>query len=234
MISNKICGNCNTRGHIYKHCTGPITSIGIIAFRKCNQDTLDPVFINYLDHKVPPDRSNQMKVLLIQRKDTMGFIDFIRGKYPNDNPEHYLKTFISEMIPSEINSLLTKDFDTLWDELWADHTSKYYKNDKKDAKEKYLTLNVPELIHSTPSSQWIFQEFGLPKGRRNLRENFKDCAIREFQEETGYTSNDYTLLDEIGHIEESFIGSNNINYKHIFLTHNVFYHCLILFCHTFK
>lgn len=215
MNSNKICGNCGIKGHIYKECTGPITSIGIIAFRQNENDKLSDIFINYLD-KVESNRNNENKVLLIQRKDTMGYIDLIRGKYPKDNAEKYIKIFISEMIPEEINSLKTKDFDTLWDELWADHTSKYYKNDKKEAKEKFSKLDLTKFINDSLIQQWCFQEFGLPKGRRNLHETFKKCAIREFEEETGYSSDDYIILDELGYIEEEFTGSNDIQYKHIY------------------
>lgn len=215
MNFNKICGNCGIKGHIYKECTGPITSIGIIAFRQNKKDTLDKIFHEYLKD-TNPDRDKNLKVLLIQRKDTMGFIDFIRGKYPEKNKTDYLKVYLSEMIPEEVESLRTKHFDQLWDELWYDHTSKYYKNDKKEAKEKFNQINLKELLENCTDSKWKYQEFGLPKGRRNLKENFKDCAIREFEEETNYTPDEYTLLDELGNIEEEFTGSNGVRYKHIY------------------
>ena len=33
---------------------------------------------------------------------------------------------------------------------------------------------------------WKTPEWGFPKGRRNYQENDLACALREFQEETGY------------------------------------------------
>ena len=57
---------------------------------------------------------------------------------------------------------------------------------------------------------------GFPKGRRNLRESDKDCAMREFQEESGYKKEDYNILDDEEPIEELFSGTNNIRYKHIY------------------
>jgi ADP-ribose pyrophosphatase YjhB (NUDIX family) len=207
---NKTCGNCGQKGHIYVDCEGPITSIGIIAFRKNKKDILQPIFETYLKDNKELNRENKLKVLLIQRKDTMGYIDFLRGK----NPE-YLNVQIEEMIPEELERLRTCDFDTLWDDLWNDHSSKYYKNDKKKCKYKFNEVDINKLIDPDMKSLWTFQEFGIPKGRKNLKENFRDCAIREFEEETGYSSNHYKIINT-GTVEEKFIGSNGIEYKHIY------------------
>ena len=43
------------------------------------------------------------------------------------------------------------------------------------------------------------------------------CAIREFEEETDVSKNEYTLLDNvILKLTEEFIGSNGVRYKHIY------------------
>jgi 8-oxo-dGTP pyrophosphatase MutT (NUDIX family) len=207
---HKTCGNCGIKGHIYVDCEGPITSIGIIAFRRNKKDILQPIFETYLKDNKDKDRENKLKVLLIQRKDTMGYIDFLRGK----NPE-YLNVQIEEMIPEELERLKTQDFDSLWDKLWNDHSSKYYKNDKKKCKAKFYDIDINKVIDSNKKSSWAFQEFGIPKGRKNIKENFRDCAIREFEEETGYSSNHYNIIDT-GTVEEKFVGSNGIEYKHIY------------------
>jgi 8-oxo-dGTP pyrophosphatase MutT (NUDIX family) len=41
-----------------------------------------------------------------------------------------------------------------------------------------------------------------------------DCGIREFTEETGYSCNDFKLIENIIPYEEIFIGSNIKSYKH--------------------
>jgi ADP-ribose pyrophosphatase YjhB (NUDIX family) len=210
---NKICGNCGKKGHMYKDCNGPITSIGIIAFRRKQTDRIKPDYYKSLLGKDPPDsRNNQVKILLIQRKDTIGYIDFIRGKY--DNEVQLIKD-LNEMTPCEVERLKTYCFDKLWDDLWADHTCKYYRNDKRNAKYKYEKLNIPYLI-SQSKQKWVYQEYGLPKGRRNMKEKNRDCAEREFQEETGYESDNYIIIKQLGKIEENFTGTNGVCYKHIY------------------
>ena len=54
------CNNCNRNNHVYNNCRAPITSIGVIAFR-CGES--GPEF------------------LMIRRRDSFGFVDFVRGKY---------------------------------------------------------------------------------------------------------------------------------------------------------
>ena len=41
-----------------------------------------------------------------------------------------------------------------------------------------------------------------------------NCAIREFEEETGYSSENLIILKNVGFIEEIFTGSNAKSYKH--------------------
>ena len=42
-------------------------------------------------------------------------------------------------------------------------------------------------------------EWGFPKGRRNLKERDRECAVREFSEETGLTAEDYIIQEKILH-----------------------------------
>ena len=58
--TNELCNNCGKYGHLYKHCKIPITSFGVIIFRM---------------------NRGQREYLMIRRKDTLGYIDFMRGKY---------------------------------------------------------------------------------------------------------------------------------------------------------
>ena len=63
-------------------------------------------------------------------------------------------------------------------------------------------------------SVWDEPEWGFPKGRRNPHETDITCAIREFQEETGLKRNDFTLIQNIYPISETFFGSNQVHYCH--------------------
>ena len=58
---NNFCNNCGKNGHLFHQCKIPITSIGVIL-----ADISGP----------------EIKFLMIRRKDTLGYVDFIRGRYP--------------------------------------------------------------------------------------------------------------------------------------------------------
>ena len=63
---------------------------------------------------------------------------------------------------------------------------------------------------------WSEPEWGFPKGRRNMKENNQECAIREFKEEANYDIADYIFANSIVPINEDLIGTNGVPYKHIY------------------
>ena len=201
------CCNCGKSGHSFHQCKMPIISIGIIAF--------------IFDEKI-----NDYKFLMICRKDTLGFMDFIRGKYSIYNKE-YIINLLKEMTIYEKERLLTKTFDEIWNELWSNNNiSSQYKNEENISREKFNALNsgimaqnetydLKELIRiSNNVSNWVEAEWGFPKGRRNYNENDMCCAIREFVEETGYSQKNLYNIENIQPFEEIFMGSNYKCYKH--------------------
>lgn len=195
----RYCQNCSRKGHGFRWCNKPIVSFGVLAFQ----------------------RGGPVKFLLIQRKDSIGFLDFVRGRYmgshgdPNSKLQN-IKILIEEMTPDEKEKLLTKSFDELWDDLWINHQSRAYINDYHEAKAKFTALDIPNLLQNT-QSKWTTQEYGIPKGRRsNCKETDIECAQREFEEETGLSRMDYTILQHIAPIQEVFTGSNGMMYKHVY------------------
>ena len=185
------CGNCGKNGHIYKDCMEPITSLGIIGYK----------FFN-----------NEIKYILIQRKHSYGFVDFIRGKY-DINKINYINQLFQEMSIVEIKNIFSKDFLTLWNDIWGN--SKIYNDEYKLSLEKFdeiIEMNDQLNINS----KWDCPEWGFPKGRRNINESNKHCAVREFCEETNLKTYDINILNNIYPMSEIFVGSNNIRYKHIY------------------
>ena len=63
-------------------------------------------------------------------------------------------------------------------------------------------------------TKWKETEWEFPKGRRNQKEKDLDCALREFEEETGIIKNKLLIIENILPFEEIFIGSNHKSYKH--------------------
>lgn len=200
MKEFNFCNNCGKHGHLFHQCKNPITSIGLIVYNK-----------------------NKLKYLMIRRKDSLGYVDFMRGKYPLYN-KRYLLNIINEMTINEKTNLLLKDFDTLWSELWGEHIGIQYRGEEKISKEKFnqlkngiqlknLKYNLESLIKES-ESQWKEPEWGFPKGRRNYQEKDLTCALREFEEETGCSRNNLKIIYNVIPIEELFTGSNYKSYKH--------------------
>ena len=201
-ISNNICNNCGKFGHMFHQCKQPITSLGIIAFRSGNPG---------------------IEYLLIRRRNTLGFLDFMRGKYPLYNKE-YLLNIVNEMTNEEKNMLRTKDFDELWSFLWGVSLGIQYRNEERISKEKFISLKIGIIIKNSEynllslldesTTNWDEPEWGFPKGRRNYQEKDLQCAIREFEEETLYNKNDLNIIQNLLPYEEIFTGSNYKSYKH--------------------
>ena len=193
------CNNCGKTGHIFQNCKKPIISTGIINFKK--------------DKDVN-------KYLLICRKDTLGYVDFLRGKYNLNNKSHILN-LINEMTINEKNNLINHTFDELWNKLWGNFVGNQYKSEEKISKEKFnklknkeiINLNLEDLIKES-NTNWIKPEWGFPKGRRNNGENDINCAIREYIEETGHNKGTFEIIQNILPFEEIFTGSNFKSYKH--------------------
>ena len=185
------CGNCGKNGHIYKDCMEPITSLGIIGYK-------------FFD--------NEVKYILIQRKHSYGYVDFIRGKYDYENI-NYINQLFLEMSKNEIKNIFSKDFSELWKEIWGNN--KIYNDEYKQSNQKFNKI-IELKDELNLDSKWESPEWGFPKGRRNINESNKNCAIREFCEETNLKKEDINIKSEIYPISEIFVGSNNIRYKHIY------------------
>jgi 8-oxo-dGTP pyrophosphatase MutT (NUDIX family) len=202
---NIYCGNCGNLGHTYRRCKFPITSCGVILFK------INP---NYKDIK------DKYQYLLIQRKDTLGFVEFMRGKYEELNRD-YIMCLFETMTLGEIENIKKYSFDELWNMLWLNKNIKQYQSEYDISKKKFDNLKtgkyfiLSKLIEDS-NIKYIEKEWGFPKGRRNLRESDYECALREFEEETNYKSDEYNILRNIKPVEETFYGSNNIKYKHIY------------------
>lgn len=197
------CNNCGIDGHTFTTCKYPITSVGIIAFRY--------------------NEKNEIEYLLIRRKDTIGYIEFMRGKYLVNNKE-YLINILSEMTLSEKKRVLNNDFDTLWHNLWGSNVNSHFRNEEKNAREKFEALklgitigienyNLQTLIEQA-NTMWVDPEWGFPKGRHNNLEKDLNCGLREFEEETGYSSYCVKVIQNLLPYEEIFTGSNYKSYKH--------------------
>ena len=211
MSADNYCNNCGKEGHSYSQCKMPITSVGIIAYRVNN---------------------NKKEYLMIRRKDTLGFIDFMRGKYSVNNKD-YIMNMLKQMTEHEKITLNTQSFDELWFSVWGNNRlSNQYKQEEAVSRNKFQIIkdgiynkqtfyNLASLIdESKQYAQWEEPEWGFPKGRRNFQEKDFECALREFREETGISTDYLHSIQNIFPFEETFTGSNYKSYKHkYYITH---------------
>lgn len=177
--------------------------------------------------------------LMVSRKFSLGFIEFARGRYNVSDVRGIIRLF-EQMYDHEIKYIRHHSYDDiLYYFLNRNNESRdvvlnkiyegKYANEYCEAKIKFNTLlnpsddennDVPlDLNFYTKyiKPKWKKNEWGFPKGRREKRiEDNITCACREFEEETGYTKDDYIMLNKIEPIEEKMIGTNGINYKHIY------------------
>ncbi len=207
MSKVHFCNNCGKYGHLYHRCQKPTTSLGIILVKNDKINNED----NY-------------KYLMICRKDSFGYIEFLRGKYPIYNKE-YIQNIINEMTIKEKNLLLTESFDNLWSRLWGGYNNNLYRNEEINARDKFNEIkngihlyndeyyNLKSLINNSNTS-WVEPEWGFPKGRRNYQETDLLAGLREFEEETGIKRENLNVISNIIPYDEVFIGSNIKSYKH--------------------
>lgn len=202
-----ICINCGYSGHTSKNCNFPITSFGIIAYK---------IF------------KHNVFYLMVQRKDSLCYTEFIRGKYDVKNIK-YIRKLLENMTSIEHEKIKNNDFDYLWSSMWINNSNNMLKeyvnsqNKFKQIKNGYqlrskddviIDVNLKMLLGSNRTmneNEWEF-----PKGRRKINEKDINCASREFEEESGINKSSIVLEDNCKQYEEIFIGKNNLRYRNIF------------------
>lgn len=204
MKGVEFCNNCGRSGHSFGQCKSPITSYGLIVCRQKREST-------------------EPELLMIRRKDSLGFVEFVRGKYPLTN-RGYILNILNEMTLDEREQLKTQTFDELWDSLWGGTAGFQYRSEEKTSRDKYESLkngimsggvsfSLSDLLEEA-DSEWSETEWGFPKGRRNYQEKDMACGLREFEEETGYPKSKVSIIQNILPYDEIFTGSNYKCYKH--------------------
>ena len=202
------CINCGFYGHTGKTCNFPVSSYGII----CIQIT-----------------KRNLKYLMIQRKDTLCYTEFIRGKYFIENIT-YISQLLMRMTKYEKEELLSKSFDKLWNTMWMNNNIKMNK-DYEISKKKFIKLSQGFHINTVEGEKTFVSlkilidnsvscfsecEWEFPKGRRKLNESDLICACREFEEETAVPISDIIIKNDIKQHETVFKGSNKIRYRNVY------------------
>jgi len=139
----QFCTNCGEHGHSTKQCLQPITSYGIILFRvkggwnQAAQILESETTLNGLEGLL----QSKLEYLLIQRKDSLGFIDILRAKYTVTDTA-YISQQLHGMTRGEQDKLLNEPFDSLWEQMWGPSIqgSNSYKHEKEQSRQKLEAL----------------------------------------------------------------------------------------------
>jgi len=223
---NLYCLNCGKKGHIIKKCKEPQTSYGIICFKitgdwsiyqtilqikyyKTNYNThLNNINLYWFNNKNKDIKDDineyvdklqkNIKILLIRRQHSIGYIEFIRGRY-DINIENTIVKLLEQMTDEERYYIINNNFNTVWEGLWKNTSrSKLYEKEfiKSNEKFDFIKTNYMHILIET-KSKFDIPEWGFPKGRRNYMEKDIECAKREFMEESGLSEQEFLILYRI-------------------------------------
>ena len=170
---------------------------------------------------IPMKEITTQKVFLVQRRNTIGLIEFIRGKYNVNNPDYIIKLFNMMTFDEKRMFREYDSFDMLRTIIGLKREFNY-RGEYNDAKTKYNTLrddprgNQINALLDKSYTKWDSPEWGAPKGRRSNKEYDIECAIREFVEETGIKYKNINVYRNIKPLEEVYKGINGVVYKHTY------------------
>lgn len=197
-----ICNNCYKEGHFYKDCDKPLMSFGLCCYKKID---------------------NEYKFLMVSRRNTFTYIEFLRGLYDILDVD-YVQNMFNKMNTEEKKSILENNFKFLWENLWLKNTNSNRKNKTEFYKgiikfnilkngfyrdNKFYDLNyyINNSITDYKEPEWYF-----PKGKKDKNETELEASLREFIEETNCKKENIKINEDIK-FEEIHMGSNNKNYK---------------------
>ena len=234
MHKKQYCSNCGKFGHISRECNEPIISIGMIIL-KIEDDFIKDTLLN-LNGKIFIDEINnfnyrrlnnlkkinlykdKIKFLLVKKKHSLNFIEFIRGLYEVNDEKKLIKMF-NLMSIDEIIKIKEKDFTKLWNNLWKKTAKKkIYQKEYQESLSKFNILKTNGCLDKLLKIKSIYNspEWEFPKGRKNINENYLSCAIREINEETTLCKHQYDILNLTDCFHDIFKGTNDVYYKHIY------------------
>jgi len=162
-------------------------------------------------------QKKQMEVLMIKKRYTYYYIEFILGHYPVGDLTR-IKYLLNNMTHDEKMEIYSKEFGRMWYRIWltnpdnpthnvkSDVDKSHYIRCKKKFERTFSQNSDPNLLHKllseSKNDETIWE---IPKGRKDHpQESDLNCAIRELHEETGMSCAEYTILSEIDPLELKF------------------------------
>lgn len=161
----------------------------------------------------------EARYLVVQRRDSMAYAEFVRGRYDIEDEEYVMK-LVDGMTVAERGQLRSAAGQSGGgDMLWGGSAPRCGRNAYRAGRRSFDALMatrpgaVMRYIDNTAGRD--APEWGLPKGRKAFcSESGIECALRELREETGIDGGQLALLGN-GAVRE-FVGGNRLFYRHVF------------------
>jgi 8-oxo-dGTP pyrophosphatase MutT (NUDIX family) len=180
--------------------------------------------------------ANQYEMLLVKKRCTYNFVEFVLGHYAKTNESRLIYLF-NGMTNAEKLSILSLDYGNIYYNVFLTNPDSLYFDDSttipdnlvkfKLYKRKFIDTFVRDdgvrlrlLIAKSKNIETIWE---VPKGRKsNPQEKELSCAVRETVEETGVSLAKYKLLLDISprRMTHTDMNTKYINYLYIGLIGN--------------
>lgn len=154
------CANCGGFGHVYKTCNHPIISYGVICYKNFYDKDTNSIYPKYL---------------MVQRKDSLCYVEFIRGKYSLSNKEYLMKLF-SNMTEEERTKIATGTFESLWNCMWC-----------RSNKPENATMGNPDTpVFTSTNEHRDHHQCEKHENSRNFTKEWRDAAAKFDMLKKGY------------------------------------------------
>ncbi len=137
------------------------------------------------------------EILLVRKRITYAFNLFVHGRYNTKSNQDLIRLF-SQMTIAEKLDILSRNFMQIWYRVWLNNTTA---SEFLVAKNKFEMVfsgdggaRLKKLIAKSATADLIWE---IPKGKKKKpTEPDLNCAVREFQEETGLALGSYQLFPQ--------------------------------------
>jgi 8-oxo-dGTP pyrophosphatase MutT (NUDIX family) len=158
--------------------------------------------------------NNDFEYLLVKKRLTYEFVDFVMGRYNKDQ----LDKMLSSMTIDEKLDIMTLDFAKMWYRVYLEInvTDGHYMKKRARFDSYFLKDKGSSLLQKIAQSESCGNDslWEFPKGRKEPNETDIICAVREFKEETRFVKNSYSIIPGIIRTQ-SFI-DNHVKYENVY------------------
>lgn len=187
-----VCNNCGIQGHLTVNCKEPVHSYGLIILN-----------------------SDKSKILLVQRKDSFGYITLINNE---KLPSGAINMAVKEITEEEQQKIICFDFESLWRDVINNPRLLRNNSILEQNKQRFKMYQIKDIVKNIdPNTLRTDTEWGFPKGRIKKKEKWIECAKREASEETNLSEENIEIISDMPFMEniKGFDGKMYINIYYV-------------------